>query len=131
MIQLRGNANPKASQQLQGTDAVKVALTRRWLDGAFLAKHFSDATYLGCWNAGWGDEEVIQFAKLLSEGALPACEKIRLEHNQIGDAGFKALAAALDTGALPKCKAQGEARTHAAHAPLHATLTPARARAGR
>ena len=124
---------------------------RRYLDGAFLAQHRSDATSLDCCYLGWGDEEVTQLAKALStpgvlpaceklnlrsnnigdagatelavafsQGALPACERLELRSNRISNAGCEALTAALDAGALPKCKAQSEARTRAACAPLHA-----------
>ena len=99
----------KASQQAQG--AVQAALTRRWLDGAFLAQHRSEATSLDCSELGWGDEEVTQFAKLLSEGALPSCKLLNFVDNKIGDAGFKALAAALNAGALPNCKVRAHIRT--------------------
>merc|ERR1711969_391945 len=51
-----------------------------------------------------GDAGCEALAAAFSKGALRACEKLNLDGNKIGDAGFKALAAALNAGALPACK---------------------------
>lgn len=94
-IDISGNKTSKS---------VKTALTRRWLEGDFLLKHFSAVISLDCEDLGWGNRDMEKFVKALNAGALPACEKIDLTDNEIGGKELERLAAALDAGALPQCK---------------------------
>ena len=52
------------------------------------------------------------------------CETLFLRGNKIGDKGCEALAAALDAGALPKCKVRPKVRIRVACTPVHAFAMP-------
>ena len=97
---------------LDGADELRDG-SARW-SSSWAVKHSADGNQIG-------DAGCKALAGAFSkQGVLPTCEKLDLSDNKIGDEGFAALAAALDAGALPKCKARSKTRTRAAVAPLHA-----------
>ena len=65
--------------------------------------YFGQAYKLNFSNLGWGDDECVQLAKVLSSGAAKKVVLIYLSINLIGNRGMKALAAAVTDGGLPMC----------------------------
>jgi len=77
-------------------------LVKRLYEAAF-QEQFGKATELRYVGLGWGDAEAAQLAEVLASGAAPRLETLRLNGNEIGDEGCKALAAALGKeGAAPR-----------------------------
>ena len=72
-------------------------LVKRLYEAAF-EEQFGKATELNYDGLGWGDAEAAHLAKVLASGAAPRLETLKLCHNQIGDEGCTALAAALKEG---------------------------------
>ena len=66
---------------------------------AAFEEQFGKATELRYGSLGWGDAEAAQVAEVLASGAAPRLETLDLSDNEIGDEGYKALAAALKEGA--------------------------------
>ena len=65
--------------------------------------YFGQAYKLNFSNLGWGDDECVQLAKVLSTEVAKKVVLIYLSINQIGNRGMKALAAAVAEGGLPVC----------------------------
>ena len=70
-------------------------------DGAFKF-YFGQVYKLNYTNLGWGDNELVQLARVLSSGVAKRLVLIHLAINQIGNVGLKALAEVITNGALPQ-----------------------------
>ena len=68
------------------------------------ATQFGQATLLDYSKLSWGGGEAATLAKVLGSGALASLAGLRLNSNQIGDAGISALASAVSKGALDNLK---------------------------
>ena len=84
---------------------------KRLYEAAF-KEQFGKATELDYNGLDWGDAEAAQLAEVLASGAAPRLAKLELYHNNIGDEGCKALAAALKEGAAPSLKARDAPLRH-------------------
>jgi len=67
--------------------------------------HFSQARRLDFSEAGWGEEEIMQFCRALSNGVASRLEWLYLVDNNINDVGMEQLAELVKSGVLPRCKA--------------------------
>ncbi len=68
-------------------------------------KEMGEAEVLRYEGLQWGDKDVIQLSKVLaSSGSLPNLEWLRLDYNQIGEEGVKALSDVIAGGSLPDLK---------------------------
>ena len=67
--------------------------------------HFSLARRLDFSEAGWGEEEIMQFCRALSNGVATRLEWLYLVDNNINDVGMEQLAELVKSGVLPRCKA--------------------------
>ena len=77
-------------------------LVTRLYEGAFM-EQIGKATMLCYSSLGWGDAEAAQLAEVITSGAAPMLEELHLDGNEIGDEGYKALAAAIrKDGAAPR-----------------------------
>ena len=91
-------------------------LVKRLYEAAF-KEQFGKATELDYNGLDWGDAEAAQLAEVLASGAAPRLEKLFLMHNQVGDEGCKALAAALKEGAVSSLKARDAPPCHTRPSP--------------
>ncbi|EOD29440.1 hypothetical protein EMIHUDRAFT_373601, partial [Emiliania huxleyi CCMP1516] len=91
---------------------------------------FGKATELNYDGLGWGDAEAAHLAEVLASGAAPRLETLKLCHNQIGDEGCTALAAALKE--VARRGQQGAARAGGrVRGAWHRAALSATSRAGR
>ena len=69
---------------------------------ASYVSHLGGLRRLDLSNAGWGDEEAEQLARVISSGAFTQLSLLYLDRNSIGQAGFAAIALAISEGGAPK-----------------------------